>query len=143
MALPCNVMRDGQQTSVPLLSGTGCREGLQVLATPGSLDATVSEKVFEHSWVSLTNRVFFIMVFCFKQECIEEGRSVTLAFGVRKLAQQVELIDHLLLFSPQRFYLFIHERHTERGRGPMGSPMWHSIPGPRDHDLSRRQTPNH
>ena len=47
-----------------------------------------------------------------------------------------------------RFYLFIHERHTERsrdtGRGrsrlTAGSPMRNSIPGPQDHALSRRQT---
>ena len=49
------------------------------------------------------------------------------------------------------FYLFIHERHTERGRDTgrgssrlhAGSPMWDMISGPRDHDLSRRQTLNH
>ena len=48
------------------------------------------------------------------------------------------------------FYLFIHERHRERGRNigrgrsrlPAGSPMRDSIPGPRDHDLSQRQTLN-
>ena len=51
----------------------------------------------------------------------------------------------------KRFYLFIHERHTERGRDtgrgrsrlPVGSPMWDSIPGPQDHDLSQRQMLNH
>ena len=50
-----------------------------------------------------------------------------------------------------RFYLFIHGRHKERGgdtdrgrsRLPTGSPMWNSILGPRDHDLSQRQTLNH
>ena len=51
-----------------------------------------------------------------------------------------------------RLYLFIHERHTtERGRNIgrgrsrlcMGSQMWDSIPGPQDHDLSRRQKLNH
>ena len=49
------------------------------------------------------------------------------------------------------FYLFIHERHTERsrdiGRGrsrlSMGSPMQDSIPGLWDHDLSGRQKLNH
>ena len=46
-----------------------------------------------------------------------------------------------------RFYLFIHERHRERGRdtgrereaGSMqGSPMWDSILGLQDHTLGRR-----
>ena len=47
--------------------------------------------------------------------------------------------------------LFIHERHTERGRDigrernriSVGSLMWDLIPGSRDHDLSQRQTLNH
>ena len=51
----------------------------------------------------------------------------------------------------KRFYLFIHERHKERGRDtgrgrgrvPVGSLMQNSIPGLRDHALSRRQTLNH
>ena len=49
----------------------------------------------------------------------------------------------------KRFYLFIHERHRERGRGrdtnrlPAGSPMWDSIPGLQDHDMSQRQMLNH
>ena len=44
--------------------------------------------------------------------------------------------------------LFIHERErgrdTDRGRSslPAGSPLWDSIPGPRDHTLSRRQVLN-
>ena len=50
-----------------------------------------------------------------------------------------------------RFYLFIHERPREksrdtgRGRSRLhaGSPMWDSIPGPHDHDLSHRQMLNH
>ena len=49
------------------------------------------------------------------------------------------------------FNLFIHERHTERGRDtgrgksrlPVGSLMRNSIPGSRDHDLSWRQILNH
>ena len=49
------------------------------------------------------------------------------------------------------FYLFIHESHRERGRDisrgrsrlPVGSLMWDSIPGPRDHSLNRRQMLNH
>ena len=53
----------------------------------------------------------------------------------------------------KRFYLFMsdRERETERGRDtgrrrsrlPAGNPMWDSIPGPRDYDLSQRQTLNH
>ena len=45
--------------------------------------------------------------------------------------------------------VFIHEtqrgRDTGRGRSrlPARSPMWDSIPGPREHDLSWRQTFNH
>ena len=53
-------------------------------------------------------------------------------------------------FFVLRFCLFIHERHTERGREigrgrsrlHAGSPMWDSIPGPWDQALSRRQTLN-
>ena len=47
------------------------------------------------------------------------------------------------------FYLFMRdtERCRDTGRGrrrlPVGSLMWDSIPGPRDHDLSQRQTLNH
>ena len=55
----------------------------------------------------------------------------------------------LLLFL--RFYLLIHERHREWGRDtgrgrsrfPGRSLIQDWIPGPRDHDLSRRQTLNH
>ena len=42
--------------------------------------------------------------------------------------------------------LFIHERHTERGRGRsrphVGSPMRDSILGLQDHTLGQRQVPN-
>ena len=63
----------------------------------------------------------------------------------------VEMDSWELLFFFLRFYLFIHERHRERGRDigrgrsrlPVGSPMWDSIPGPQDQDLSQRQTLNH
>ena len=50
-----------------------------------------------------------------------------------------------LFFLKKDFiYLFIHERHTERGRDtgrgrsrlPAGSPMRDLIPGSLDHDLS-------
>ena len=47
--------------------------------------------------------------------------------------------------------LFIHERHTQRGRDigrgrsrlPLGSLMWDLSPGPQDHTLSQRQMLNH
>ena len=46
-----------------------------------------------------------------------------------------------------RFYLFMRDTHTERGRDigrgrsrlPTGSPMRDSIPGLQDHDPSQRQ----
>ena len=49
------------------------------------------------------------------------------------------------------FYLFIHERHRERGRDigrgrsrlPKGSLVQDSIPGSQDHHLSQRQRVNH
>ena len=49
------------------------------------------------------------------------------------------------------FYLFIHYRHTERGRDigrrrsrlPEETPMWNSIPGLWDHDASQRQMLNY
>ena len=48
------------------------------------------------------------------------------------------------------YYLFIHERHSERGRDtgrgrtrlPLGSPMWDSILRPWNHALGKRQTLN-
>ena len=69
-------------------------------------------------------------------------------------------IDPLMssFYSFLRFYLFIHERHTERerererekgrdtGRGRSrlhaGIPMWDSIPGLQDRALGQRQAPN-
>ena len=59
------------------------------------------------------------------------------------------IIFFILFFL--RFCLFIHERYAERGRDlgrgrsrlPVGSLMCDSIPGPRDHDLSQKQTLNH
>ena len=45
-----------------------------------------------------------------------------------------------------RFYLFIHKRGRDTGRGRrslhVGSPMQDLIPGPWHHDLSQRQIPN-
>ena len=49
------------------------------------------------------------------------------------------------------FYLFIHERHTKRGRDTgrgrsrilVVSLLQDSVPGPWDQDLSRRQTLSH
>ena len=56
---------------------------------------------------------------------------------------------YVFVFSS--FYLFIHDRHTERGRDigrgrsrpPVGSPMRDSMPGPWNDDMSRRQMLNH
>ena len=57
----------------------------------------------------------------------------------------------ILFFFFLRFYLFIHEKHRERGRDtgsgrsrfPAGRPMWGLIPGPQGHALSPRQMLNH
>ena len=57
----------------------------------------------------------------------------------------------LVLVSIYLCNLFIHERHTERGRDigrgrsrlPAGSLMWDSIPGLQGHALSWRQMLNH
>ena len=58
--------------------------------------------------------------------------------------------DPSFFFFPQRFYLLIDERNTERRRDtgrrisrlPAGSLRQDSIPGPWDHDLSQRQVLN-
>ena len=59
-----------------------------------------------------------------------------------KLNQSVLIPTHFFL----RFYLFIHERHRDRGRGrsrlPPGSLIQDLIPGPRDHTMSPRQMLN-
>ena len=59
----------------------------------------------------------------------------------------------MVLLSPNFRFLLkilsIHERkrqrhrQREKSRLPARSLMWDSIPGPRDHDLSQRQTLNH
>ena len=59
--------------------------------------------------------------------------------------------SHFHHFLKNIFILFIHERHTVRGRDtgrgrsrlPAGTLMQDSIPGPQDHDLSWKQTLNH
>ena len=58
--------------------------------------------------------------------------------------------DFCRAFFKKIFYLFIHERHRERGRDigrgrsrlHAGSPMWDLIPGPQDHNLTLEQTLN-
>ena len=54
------------------------------------------------------------------------------------------------IYYSKGFYLFIHERYTEKGRDmgrrrrrlPVGSLMWGLISGLQDHALSQRQTLN-
>ena len=73
----------------------------------------------------------------------------------RLICRRIKVVSHIengikMQCFFLRFYLFIHERHTERGRDigrgrsrlPVGSLMQGSIPGPWDHDLSQRQTLN-
>ena len=62
----------------------------------------------------------------------------------------VFIVIFLSFFLKNSFiHSVIHQRERGRdiGRGrsrlPARSPMWDSIPGPRDHDLSRRQMLNH
>ena len=61
------------------------------------------------------------------------------------------LKDHCFFLKMILFYLFIHERHGERGRDngrgrsklPAGSQVRDSIPGHQDHDFNQRQRLNH
>ena len=50
-------------------------------------------------------------------------------------------------FFKKRFYLFIHARDRDLGRGrsrlPVGSLMQDSVSGPWDHDLNQRQMLKH
>ena len=58
-----------------------------------------------------------------------------------KHSNKVNCYCFIAAFFWRRFYLFINERHRERGRDtdkgrsrlPVGSRMQDSIPGPRDH----------
>ena len=78
-----------------------------------------------------------LVVFCFR-------------FVISFLWNWAMILDSKVFFF-LRFYLFIHERHTERdrdtGRGrswlPVGNLMWDSIQGPQDHNLSQRHRLNH
>ena len=68
-----------------------------------------------------------------------------MAFGINSIYY---LSLFLFLF---KILFIIHERHRERSRDigrrrsrlPVGSLMWDSNPGPRDHTLSQRQKLNH
>ena len=55
--------------------------------------------------------------------------------------------DNLFFFKILFIYSWEIETGRDIGRGrsrlPSGSPMWDSIPGPRDHGLSQRQMLNH
>ena len=50
-----------------------------------------------------------------------------------------------------KYFIYLFMRDSEGGRDigrgrsslPAGSAMWHSIPGPQDHNLSQRQMLNH
>ena len=50
-----------------------------------------------------------------------------------------DVITKIFFFFFLRFYLFIHERDRDTGRGRdrlhAGSSAWDSIPGPQDHTL--------
>ena len=67
----------------------------------------------------------------------------------KKLYQETVFLRFFFIYL--FIYLFIHERHTEEAEtqaegeagSSAGSLMWDSIPGPWDHDLSRRQMLNH
>ena len=69
-------------------------------------------------------------------------------FMTWEFPQEVKTLRNIFLFF-LRFYLFMRDtergRDTGRGRSrlPVGSLMWDLIPGPQDHDLSRRQMLNH
>ena len=85
--------------------------------------------------------------------CLERAglstADLSAGLAMAREGQPCDLYTYLLFLK--RFYLFIHERHGERGRDTgrgrsrlsVGSPIQDSIPGPRDHDLSPRQMLNH
>ena len=60
-------------------------------------------------------------------------------------------VPHSFFFFKDFIYLLMRDTERERGgdtgrgrsRLPVGSLMQNSIPGPRDHDLSQKQTLNH
>ena len=62
------------------------------------------------------------------------------------LGIQFCLLVYKSFFLFLRFHVFIHERHTEVGRGRNRLPtrsLQDTIPGPWDHDLSQKQMLNH
>ena len=48
-----------------------------------------------------------------------------------------------VLFLKDFIYLFMRDTEREAETQAEGSPMQDSIPGPQDHDLSKRQMLNH
>ena len=61
-----------------------------------------------------------------------------------EILRNVDLRERCKEYKPTFFYflkiLFIHERHTKRGRDigrlPAGNPIWDLILRPQDHDLT-------
>ena len=71
---------------------------------------------------------------------------LTLNLLKRKLWGGALQLGVLFCFNFKDFiYFFMRDRDIRRGRSrlPAGNPMWESILGPQDHDLSQRQTLNH
>ena len=50
--------------------------------------------------------------------------------------------DFIYLFDKEGERDYKQAEREKQASHPAGSPMWGSIPGPWDHDLSRRQTLN-
>ena len=79
----------------------------------------------------------------------QQYRNLCLQFSIFTTVKIIRFNRTLHLNFIFNDYLFIHERHRERGRHtgrgrgrfPAGSLMQDSIPGSRDHNLSQRQTP--
>ena len=110
---------------------------------PWASQASFSEVLFLN-WVAQTDLLI-----------LASNRPSSLYHFIKWLYQQLTdswfLPSVFLFFFFFRFYLFIHERDTERGRDTgrgksrlcARSPMRDLIPGPQDHALSWKQMLNH